>query len=180
MSKILEEDLMTKRNFKGDADSVTNKTVDSLPSPLPSQAKSASNFDWDDFDIEKNAESAEASLSVIDSKAFEFSPMPKDQTLVQKCYEVEDEFLTQENLDRTFNNDCYKLCFNTTAMSVTQNFSKFNFKKIVEEQISEFNNEETNQSILNVRVSFEVSELLIIKIISSGFKDLAYVILLAC
>ncbi len=99
-------------------------------------------------------ESDEASLSVIESKAFEFSPLPKDQTaLVQRNYpENDDEFLTQENLDRTFNNDCYKLCFNTSAMTITQNFSKFNFKKLVEEQISEFNNEEMNESILNARV----------------------------
>lgn len=161
MSKILEEDLLTKRHFKGDSDSAANKTVDSLPSPALSQAKAGKklpdasgragggvNFDWDDFDITQKSE--EASISVIDSKAFEFSPMPKDKSELVHKISDEDEFLTQENLDRTFNNDCYKLCFNTSTM--TQNFSKFNFKKIVEEQISEFNNEETNQSVLNERV----------------------------
>jgi len=50
------------------------------------------------------------------------------------------------------NFNCYKLCFKTSAMTFTQNFSKFNFKKLVEEQISEFNNEEMNESILNARI----------------------------
>ena len=83
----------------------------------------------------------------------------KEKTKIKKNFEEEkssgeedgpNQLLTQDKLEMTFNSECYKLC-NITNFTVmmTNNFSKFNFKKIAEEQISEFNNEEANQSILN-------------------------------
>ena len=125
------------------------------------------NITWDDFDMGEVNESNRSS-EVIDSKVFTFSPL---QNRTEPSFALgdtpggckdkvesddENKLLTQEKLNQTFNKDCYKLFFNgDISMAATQNFTKINFNKMVEDQMSELNHaEEAEMTMLAENVSF--------------------------
>ena len=89
-------------------------------------------------------------INMIESKIFEFSPHTTTTQSKMHCEPPGDEnhleFLTQENIDKTFNADCYRLFYNNSSLCITQNHSQFNYKKIVEEQMSKLVEHEVTQS----------------------------------
>lgn len=158
MSKILAEDLTSNANIKGGSNTFVGKSKKDNLTAKPnvtasgSNKTSANNITWDDYDFVEVSEADKT--DGIDSKVFTFSPVKERSVLsLPESPEKEDnQLLTQEKLDKTFNNDCYKLFFNgDISMQMTQNFTQFKFQKIVEDQITELNNAEQNQSILALK-----------------------------
>lgn len=138
--------------------------------------KTSAAFAWDDVDLKELNDTAQDDHTQVDidySQFLEFSPYPKDRSAfkipeTQESNnwkidnEIENELLTQDKLNATFNNNCYKLFFHgdidtTASIQATENFTQFkDFKNLIQNQIDGLNNAEeeaeAEKSMLAVKV----------------------------
>lgn len=153
--------------------------------------KTAAAFAWDDLDLKELNDTAQDrdNMVDIDSQFLEFSPFPKDrsafkipETQASNNWNIdndnENELMTQDKLNATFNNNCYKLFFNgdidtTASIQATENFTQFaDFKNLIQNQIDGLNNAEeeaeAEKSMLGVKVMKQKFLFLI------GTNDMSY------
>ena len=111
-------------------------------------------FEWDDLDLKGQINDTANDADDIDYQCLQFSPFPKDSNFNAGDYnENEYVLLTQDKLNTTFQNHCYKLCYadSTMGSQETTNFTQ----KLAQNQMEDLDNaqEKAEQSILAVKVN---------------------------